>query len=69
MAAAARLGSRVKQARPGRQPATASLALGCWNVRSLGPQTAATPSSPRKTASIGLEPVSLAKPGGIHLDQ
>jgi len=55
MAAAARLGSRVKQARRGRQLATASLALGCWNVRSLGPQTEATPSSPRTTAFIDLE--------------
>ena len=55
MVAAARLGSRVKQARPGHQPATASLALGCWNVRSLGPQTEATPSFPRKTALIDLE--------------
>jgi len=55
MATAARLGLRVKQVRPGRQPATASLALGCWNVRSLGPQTEATISSPRKTALIDLE--------------
>ena len=46
MAAASQLGSRVKQARPSRQPATASLALGCWNIRSLGPQTEATPFSP-----------------------
>ena len=38
VAAAARLGSHVKQARSGRQPTTASLTLGCWNVRSLGPQ-------------------------------
>ena len=38
LADAARLGSRVKQAQPGRQPATASLAFGCWNVRSLGPK-------------------------------
>jgi len=45
VAAAARLVSRVKQARPGRQPATASVALGCWNVRSLGPQTEAMLSS------------------------
>ena len=43
------------QARPGRQPVTASLAVGCWNVSSLGPQTEATPSSPRKTALIDLE--------------
>jgi len=55
VAAAARLGSRVKKARPGRQPATASLILGCWNVRSLGPQTEPTPSSLRKTALINLE--------------
>jgi len=45
----------VKQAQPGRQPATASLALGCWNVRSLGPQTEATQFSLRKTALIDLE--------------
>ena len=55
VAVAARLGWRVKQARPGRQPATASLTLGCCNVRSLGPQTDATPSSPRKTALIDQE--------------
>jgi len=55
VAAAARLGSSVKQARPGRQPATTSLELGCWNVRSLGPLTEATPSSPRKTALIDRE--------------
>ena len=55
VAAAARLGSSVKQARPGRQPATTSLELGCWNVRSLGPLTEATPTSPRKTALIDLE--------------
>ena len=63
MASAARLDSRVKQTRPGRQPATASLALGCWNVRSLGPQTEATLSSPRKTALIDLE----LDPLGIQL--
>jgi len=42
VAAAARLGSRVKQARSGRQPTTASLTLSCWNVRSLSPQIKAT---------------------------
>ena len=55
MAAAAWLGSRVRHARPGRQPATASPALGCWNVRSLGPQIEAMPFSPRKTALIDME--------------
>ena len=54
-AAAARLGSRVKQARTSCQPATASLALGCWSARFLEPQTEATPSSPQKTAVIDLE--------------
>jgi len=37
VATATRLGLRVKQARQGLQPVAASLALGCWNVRSLGP--------------------------------
>ena len=55
MAASSLFGSRVKQARPGRQPTTASLTLGCWNVRSIRPQTEATPSSRRKTAFINLE--------------
>jgi len=55
VAAATRLGSRVKQARPGRQPTTASITLDCWNVRSLGPQTETTASSLRKIALINLE--------------
>jgi len=52
VAAAARFGSRVKQ---DIQPAAVSLTLGCWNVRSLGPQIETTPSSPRKSGIVGLE--------------
>ena len=51
----ARQGPRSRQARPGRHPATASLVLACWNVRSLGIHTDLQSSSPRKSAVIDLE--------------
>ena len=81
MAGAACLVSCVKQARPCRQGTMASLTLGYWNVCSLGPQTEAMPSSPRKITLINVELdrlrihlasisetwwCSSANPGGVH---
>jgi len=63
----------VKQAQPGRQPTTASLTLGCWNIRSLR-QRPRHPPLGRQLYSLeldhlGIQLASVVKPGGVHLDQ
>jgi len=44
-----------RQAYPGRHPATASLNIACWNVRSLSVDNDCDSNSPRKSALIDLE--------------
>ena len=54
-ASVARQGLRSRQAHPGRHPATASLVLACWNVRSLNIRTNSQSPSPAQSAIIDLE--------------
>ncbi|CAM4709419.1 unnamed protein product [Leuciscus chuanchicus] len=59
-AVVARQGSRSRQARLGRHPATASqLRLACWNVRSLGVTSCLDGVHPRKSAVIDRELLRL----------